>query len=244
MRRLSTRPGAIALWLALGATFFPPLVVAAYLSPLRYDWEHTVISRLDSPRDNPHTYGIACAALALSGLLLLPFATLLQERTTSYFSRRPARWAAQSLRLGGIGMTGSALLVPGHYRVLGLGRMHEHLAQMAAVSFCLALLFAFAAMMRLVHRRPWVLAVAAVLVLLPVTALVVSRLALWLSWDFAPRAAYEAIKASLWSSLALWEWIGAASTYAFLGLLVIVDLPAQGGRYSVGSSSLDVSSSR
>jgi hypothetical protein len=227
MKRALTRRSALVLWLLLGVVFFPPLVLAAYLSPRAYDWEHTVISTLDSPRDNPHAYGIACAALAISGLLLLPFATLLQE-STSRASWRMSRWAAGFLRLGGISMTGSALLVPGHYRVLGLARMHEHLAQIAAVSFCLALLGASAVLMRVPHRARWVLPVAAVLVLLPVTALVVSRLALWLSWDFAARSTYEAIKASLWSSLALWEWIGAASIYAFLGLLVIADFSPRG----------------
>jgi hypothetical protein len=107
------------------------------------------------------------------------------------------------------------------------------------VAFCLALIFFFAALLRLPRRLQWIRVLGSMMVLLPVTALIVSRLALWLSADLASPQTYAAIKASLWSSLALWEWIGAGSIYLFLCLLTIGLHSA-----SVDSNSSDVSSSK
>jgi hypothetical protein len=56
-------------------------------------------------------------------------------------------------------------------------------------------------------------------VILPVTALIVSRLALFFAYEFYSSTDYLAVKASLWSSRALWEWIGAFCIYLFLGLM-------------------------
>jgi hypothetical protein len=227
-----------ALLIALGIIFFGSLVLAAQF-PLRpYDWRHTVISSLGSPRDNPRGYVIACAGVAVSGLLLLPFAGYLRDRLAP-FAPRLVRWAALFLRLAAIGMTLSAVIVPGHYRILGLARTHEHLAQVSAVAFCLSLILYFAALLRMPGRFVWIRIFTGVIVLLPVTSLIVSRLALWLSYDFAGPQMYQAIKTSLWSSLALWEWVGAGCIFLFLGLLVL-------GIYSepVGSNSSDVSSSK
>src|SRR5271155_2345574 len=61
------------LWVVLGLWFFATIGLAESLFPRRYDWQHIVISSLASPRDNPHAYGIACASLAGTGLLLIPF---------------------------------------------------------------------------------------------------------------------------------------------------------------------------
>jgi hypothetical protein len=235
---VSPRAKPILALAALGITFFGSLLLAAQYSPHPYDWRHAVISSLASPRDNPHAYLLACAGLAVSGLLLLPFASFLNDR---FGPSAPnlTRWAGRFFRLAAICLTLSAVIVPGHYRVLGIGRTHEHFAQISAVAFCLALIFYFAALLRLPRQWTGLRVVVASLVLLPVTALAVSRLSLWLSYDFLSPKIYESIKASLWSSLALWEWIGAACIYAFLGVLTL-------GIYSpgVGSSSSDVSSSR
>jgi hypothetical protein len=62
---------------------------------------------------------------------------------------------------------------------------------------------------------------ASFVVILPVTALAVSRLFLLLAYEFSSSMVYHAIKISLWSSLALWEWIGAFCIYLFLGLMTL-----------------------
>jgi hypothetical protein len=217
---LKTLP-AILLWLALGLTFFGSLSLAALFFPKPYDWRHTVISSLASPRDNPHAFGIACSGLAASGLLLIPFVAALKARLHPYAPKLTA-CAGAFLLSSAVLLVLSALVVPGHYRFLGLARTHEHLAQVASVAFCLALLFYLAAVLRLPNALPWFRPTVAAVVLAPVTALITSRLALLLAYEYLPNPVYLATKASLWSSLALWEWIGAVSVYLFLALVIFI----------------------
>jgi hypothetical protein len=210
----------IGVFVGLGACFFGSLIWAATFFPPGYDWRHTVISSLASPRDNPHAYGIACAGLAVSGLLLIPFAFFLQKRLEPFAPRLTA-WAGKLFLLGALFLTCSALIVPGHYRILGIGRTHEHLAQITSVAFCLSLILYLGAILRLPPALFWLRVLAGFLVILPVTALIVSRLSLFLAYEFASPAVYHAVKDSLWSSLALWEWIGAFCIYLFLGLMTL-----------------------
>jgi hypothetical protein len=204
----------------LGACFFGSLILAAAFFPHGYDWRHNVISSLASPRDNPHAYGIACAGLALSGLLLVPFAFFLQKRLEPFAPKRTA-WAGKLFLLGAVSLTLSALIVPGHYRIMGLGRSHEHLAQISSVAFCLALILYFGAILRLPRSLFLLRVLAGLVVILPVTALTVSRSVLFLAYEFSSPAVYHAVRASLWSSLALWEWVGAFCIYLFLGLMTL-----------------------
>ena len=210
----------VVLWVGLGFCFFGSLVWAAAFFPSGYDWRYTVISSLASPRDNPHAYGIACAGLAFSGLLLLPFPFFLQERLEPFAPKLTA-WAGRLFLLGAIFLTSAALIVPGHYRILGMGRSHEHLAQICSVAFCLSLVLYFGVILRLPPSLVWLRVPASLAVILPVTALVVSRLSLWFAYEFASSMAYHAVKVSLWSSLALWEWIGAVCIYFFLGWMTL-----------------------
>ena len=235
----------LATLVLLGLVFFGSLTLAARLSRQVYDWRHAVISSLASPRDNPHAYGIACGGLAVSGLLLLPFAGYLDDRLFP-LAPRLSVWAKRFFRLAAIGLTLSAVIVPGPYRVLGIGRTHEHCAQFSAVAFCLSLVLYFLALLRLPGGLTWLRLLAGGLVLTPVTALVVSRLSLWLSVDFFGPRVYAAIKTSLWSSLAIWEWAGALCVYLFLGLMTIGCPAGRSAGYPSGgdSSSSDVSSSR
>jgi hypothetical protein len=208
----------IMVLIGLGACFFGSLILAATFFPHGYDWRYNVISSLASPRDNPHAYGIACVGLALSGLLLIPFVFFLQERLETFAPKLTA-WAGKLFLLGAICLTLSALIVPGHYRILGIGRSHEHLAQISSVAFCLSLLLYLGAIFRLPPSLFLLRGLAGFVVILPVTALTVSRLVLFLAYEFSSSTVYHAVKVSLWSSLALWEWIGAFCIYLFLGLM-------------------------
>ena len=210
----------VVLWPGLGFCFFGSLMVAAAFFPSGYDWRYTVISSLASPRDNPHAYGMACAGLAVSGLLLMPFPFFLQKRLEPFAPKLTA-WAGRLFLLGAISLTLSALIVPGHYRILGMGRSHEHLAQICSVAFCLSLVMYFGVILRLPPSLVWLRVPAGVAVILPVTALVVSRLSLLFAYEFCSSMVYHAVKVSLWSSLALWEWIGAVCIYFFLGWMIL-----------------------
>ncbi len=61
-----------------------------YYSGKRFDPMDAVISYIESPKDNPHGFGIAAAGTAICGFLLLPAANLLRRRL-GVFSRRGAR---------------------------------------------------------------------------------------------------------------------------------------------------------
>lgn len=201
----------------LGVSFFGSLVLAACFYPQTYRWRQTVMSALASPKDNPHAFGIACAGVAVSGLLLLPFVNILQERLGNFAPESVAQ-AGRCLAAGGILLTLTALIVPGHYRVLGVHRIHEQLARASAAFLCVALIGYLRAIYRLPSAKQWLRRCALVFVALPVAAFLVSRLALVFAWSYLPLDVYRAATVSAWGSLALWEWIGASCIYLFLSL--------------------------
>src|SRR4029453_17825358 len=74
------RKSTLAVLLALiFFSFFGTLTASAWIFPKNYDWRYRVISNLLSPRDNPTHYWMAAGGLALTGLLMLPFAGYLQR---------------------------------------------------------------------------------------------------------------------------------------------------------------------
>jgi hypothetical protein len=217
---------AILILALLGSCFFGSLIWSADHFPGGYDWRHTVMSSLSSPRDNPHGYRVACVGLALSGVFLLLFPRRLDIHFRA-FAPRLSLWAGRFLILGAIALFLAAVIVPGHYRILGIGRSHEHLAEIASVALCLALILYFVAMLRLPTSFRPVQILSLFVVVLPVTTLIVSRLALFYAYQFSPVTVYRAIRSSLWSSLGLWEWIGALSLYCFLALLTLTPVDSK-----------------
>ena len=210
----------------VGISFFGSLLLAACFYPRPYRWRQNVMSALASPKDNPHAFGVACAGVAASGLLLLPFVTILRARLDR-FGPRSVRGAGRCLTAGGILLTLTALVVPGHYRVLGVHRIHEQLARLAAAGLCLALVGYLRAVFRLPRAWRWLRGCVLVFVALPVAAFLVSRLALVFAWACLPVDVYRAATVSSWGSLALWEWVGAGCIYLFLCLCTL-GLPAGG----------------
>src|SRR6476469_3694424 len=69
-----------ALLAVIFLSFFGTLTLSASMSPQSYDWRYSVISHLLSPRDNPSHYRLAAGGLALTGLLMLPFAGYLRRQ--------------------------------------------------------------------------------------------------------------------------------------------------------------------
>ena len=193
---------------------------AATHFPGGYDWRRNVMSSLSSPRDNPHGYRLASAGIALSGLLLLFFPRQLHIHFRA-FARELSLWAGRFLVLGAVTLFLAAVIVPGHYRILGIGRCHEHLAEISSFALCLALILYFIAMLQLPASFRLARILSLFVVVLPITALIVSRLALLYAYEFSSVSVYRAVRASLWSSLGLWEWIGAVSLYCFLALLTL-----------------------
>src|ERR1700719_3260241 len=75
--RKSTLSAVLAL---IFLSFFGTLTLSASISPKSYDWRSSVISHLLLPRDNPSHYRLAASGLALTGLLMLPFAGYLRRQ--------------------------------------------------------------------------------------------------------------------------------------------------------------------
>jgi len=85
------RKSTLAVLLALiFFSFFGTLTASAWMFPKNYDWRYRVISNLLSPRDNPSHYWMAAGGLALTGLLMLPFAGYLNYRADLRLLRRSA----------------------------------------------------------------------------------------------------------------------------------------------------------
>jgi hypothetical protein len=205
-----------ALYAALGLAFFGSLILAAQFFPRPYDWRLDVMSLLAEPQFNPRAYAIACAGLALSGLLLLFFPRLLQRRLSPAAPRTSAV-SGFCLYLAAIFLTLSGIL-PGH--VAGLGRTHETFAHAYGVAISLAMLGYFAATLRLPTRYKLQRFAGLPLIVIPFGGFMVSRLSLLLPAVWFSSAGYDALRYSLWNRLALWEWIAAIGTYLFLGLLL------------------------
>ena len=211
---------AVGSLLGVGVSFFGSLVLAACFYPQPYQWRQTVMSALGSPKDNPHAFVIVCAGVAMSAIFLTRFPALLHSRLGTRFPRS-VRWAGGCLKAGAILLFLTALVVPGHYRVLGVHRIHEQLARTAAAALCLALILYLRAVFRL-PEAGWKLRwAAAVFVALPVAAFLVSRLMLLYTRICWPAPDYRAATVSVWGNLALWEWVGAVCIYLFLVMMTL-----------------------
>src|SRR5260370_40507739 len=108
--RKSTLSALLAL---IFLSFFGTLTLSASMLPKRYDWRYSVISHLLSPRDNPSHYRLAAGGLALTGLLMLPFAGYLQ-RQLGMIAPRVARVCAGSFLAGIVALISACFVVPQH----------------------------------------------------------------------------------------------------------------------------------
>jgi len=61
-------------------SYFGSLASAIFLSAIAYDWRYSVISHLISPRNNPKFHAVASFGIAITGLLIIPFAGYINRR--------------------------------------------------------------------------------------------------------------------------------------------------------------------
>jgi hypothetical protein len=211
----------IFLLSALAVSFFGSLLFAAVSFPAGYDWRHTVMSSLASPRENPHAFRIASYGMAVSGVFLSLLAL---------YVRRPLRayapvwtfWARFFFVLGGILLTVSALITPGHHTFLGLAKAHAKLAQAAGVGFGLGMALDLPAILRLPVRHAWIRVTALILITVPMTLYLTCRIFLPIVESFLKASTQAALQRSILGSLAFWEWIGSTSVYLFVALTILL----------------------
>ena len=200
-------------------SFFGTLAASAWMFPHNYDWRYRVISNLLSPRDNPEHYQLASCGVALTGLLMLPFAAYLQ-RSLGAVAPRIAYLTAGSFALGMIALICAAVVVPRHaHELLGFRRPHEILGRSAAGFLAIGMLCgswcAWKDRRGGSQRLFWVWSLVT---LVPLTGLLCSE-GLLLLTRLQPSIAApirRALRHSVFWHLGFWEWTGAVAVFVFL----------------------------
>ena len=220
------RKSTLAVLLALiFFSFFGTLTASAWMFPRNYDWRYRVISNLLSPRDNPSHYWLAASGLALTGLLMLPFAGYLQ-RHLGVITPRVAKISAGTFAAGIIAVIRACFVVPQHtHGVLGVRRLHELLGRSAAVFLAMGMLCgcwcAWKGRTLFATQLFWVWSFVT---LLPLAGIFFSESLLLLtrlkpSWAMPIRSA---LRHSVFWHLGFWEWTGAVAVFVFLWAAVFL----------------------
>jgi hypothetical protein len=206
---------------ALAVAFFGSLLLAAMAFPDGYAWYRTVISSLASPRQNPAAYRIASLGLAASGILLSLLGFQLRTSLKAHAPKWTA-WARFFFVLGGMLLTISSLITPGHHAFLGLGKAHAKFAQAAGIGLGLGMALNLPALLRLPASRKWVRITAILLIVVPITSYLSCRILLL---SGISTSVQQALEKSIFGRLSFWEWTGSVSAYLFVALIVLALRP-------------------
>ncbi|HEX4139158.1 MAG TPA: hypothetical protein VHY09_02345 [Candidatus Methylacidiphilales bacterium] len=216
---LSRRLHALLL-AALTTAYFGPLIYAVSSYPSGYDWRHTVISNLANPHDNPRSWRVAADGIAFSGVLLA-VAGAEVRRVLRPLAPRWTLLASTFFLLGGTLLTVSALVNPGHYALLGLGKAHAKIARVASIALTLGMACNVPALLRLPAQLGAARAAAIFISAGPMTLFLLCRLLIPVLESHASPVWRAALHDSLPGSLAFWEWIGSATVFAFLAVVLL-----------------------
>jgi hypothetical protein len=110
---LYRRPTLVLLLALIFLSFFGTLSLSAWMFPGNYDWRYRVISSLLSPRDNPRHYWLAASGVALTAVLMLPFAEHLRRHLQS-IAPRMAKMSAAAFTVGIAALISACFVVPQH----------------------------------------------------------------------------------------------------------------------------------
>jgi hypothetical protein len=202
--------GAAVLVAALGVG------VAVVRFPGGFDWVYAVISRLGSHRHNPEGARWLAGGLLAATMLLWPVARHLDPGPGPWGARRLPALALRAGLVGGLLLAVEGLLA------LDLSRVGRKAHEVLALGTFLCL---YAGVVSLLLQRGWQAgpgAWPALLVLLPLAAVGVSQLALYvgqrdLGWV---NTAWREMGIPFWLSFAFWQWLAVAFLGLGLGLLL------------------------
>src|ERR1043166_4873766 len=112
---------------------FGVLGIAVLLYPDAYDWRYTSISKLLYPKNNPDFHYIATASIAVTGVLMAPFAGYIRRRLRGA-APIAARLGAALYFIGCVFLTLSGLISshPEHGKSI-LPKLHENLARISLI---------------------------------------------------------------------------------------------------------------
>ena len=105
-------------------SYFGTLASAIFFSRIAYDWRYSVISHLISPRNNPEFHTVPSLGIAITGLLIIPFAGYINRRLR-VVSRLGANIGTVAFANGAILLALAGLIVSqGHTRTSSLPKLH------------------------------------------------------------------------------------------------------------------------
>jgi hypothetical protein len=200
-------------------SFFGSLALAVALLPRAYDWRVMSISQLLYPRVNPQFHFIPAVGLALTGVLVLPFA--------GYTKRRlgvdsPAVRAGAGFFAGGAICLILASMITSHplHGRATVPKLHEVLGRAAGIGLGVGILmFEFYALRQrqragseLVSRR---LVIWWSLITWPAIVLLILRLVIGVHFQVLEPITRSLKQSAAWH-LGFWEWIGAVAVIMFL----------------------------
>lgn len=211
-----------SLILAIFVIYFGSLAVAIRLTPETYDWRRKSISWLLYPRNDPSFHFIASAAVAVTGLLMVPITAHIRVRLKST-STVLSNSGSLVLGLGALLLILAGLIVSHPYvGKARFPRLHEMLARGAALGLGLGMLMLWMAVLKTwftssvrgpSHLRllllGWSLVVVPAILVLALRILAYAMIG-------RPRAVFPIIASrSLWH-LGFWEWVGSGAVFLFL----------------------------
>lgn len=217
-KRYSAPPGAassdqreayIAI-ICLSVVFFIGLLVSGlfFYAGRRFDWTAAIISDLQSPEENPRGYLASALATAITSFFFFRLAAQF-HRWSRAGSVWRARMASSAFGLGAFGALAIGCLAP-----FPVSYEAVHVPLAFATFFCLVaglgghLLLAALRFWRTERRRSLPLVGGCVMILGVLAAL---------AWTY--RVPNFFTGDSLWTTLALWEWLLCASIVGFMLLL-------------------------
>jgi len=194
------------------ASYFGSLTLAIWMFPGPFDWRTRSMSKLLYPSNNPQFHAIGSAGVAVTGLLIIPFAGYI-GRGLRVISPVSARSGALALGAGAISLILGGVIVLQPF-------LHEIFARGAGICVGVGMLaFYWCALRGLSvpsdERYARRLFLAWTLIVPPALLVVVLRLlaAAHFQWS---NPVYRAIEnRSLWH-LGFWEWIGSTAVFLFL----------------------------
>lgn len=217
-----TKRVLLRVWLPLIAlSYFGTLTIAAQLSLQPYNWRRKAISKLLYPGYDPTFHHVASLGVALTGLLILPFADYIRRKLRKV-APRIVDAGAFALGLGAIGLILSGLIVshPVH-GASAFPRLHEILARTAAFALGAGIIVLWACAAKGHHASStracewrWLL-VSWSVVTLPALLVVILRAAAGAHLDWSNPLYQKLESRALWP-LGLWEWLGSAAVFLFL----------------------------
>jgi hypothetical protein len=223
-----TRRTMLAVLLPLMlASYFGILGVAVWLTPEAYDWRYNSISRLLYPRNNPEFHLIASISIAVSGVLMIPFAGYIRRRLHGAAPRAVTVGAA--IFFAGCLLLSLAGLVTSHPAAgqSPVPKLHDLLARLSVASIGVGMVVFNACGTTgyfrpppgtLIPRRR--LLVAWNLLTVPVIVGVILWAAIRLCWTKSGPAHQALVASPVWH-VGFWEWIGSAIVFLFLTCAVL-----------------------